>query len=225
MKLAVFDIDGTLAQSFPFDDYYYEAVAARLGVPAHVRGTRVWQNATDEGVVHELFEAHGRQASDEDIAWIKRRYAQLIDQHFCPLPAVPGANELLRHVRNSKEWDVAIATGNWLFAATRKLDAAGIDHRDVAIAGSDGRSRRTQIMREALRLLSINESALEQVVYIGDTPYDVRATRELGWRFVGVASDRYNLGEHGAVDVLRDFLPIEAAVETLTNASVPRAVG
>ena len=225
MKLAIFDIDGTLAQSFPFDDYYYEAVAARLDAPKYVRGTRVWQNATDEGVVHELFEAHGRRATDEDIAWIKRRYAERIDSNFCELPSVPGASAILTHLHQSAEWCVAIATGNWAFSARRKLEAAGIACDGIPIAGSDGRVERAEIIREALRLVGPPERRVNHQVYVGDTPYDVRATREVGCRFVGVASERYNLSEHGAADVIRDFLPLEAAVEALANASIPRALG
>ena len=221
MKLAVFDIDGTLTHSLGFDAHYYEALSRRLGVPNPERTLESWTHVTDEAIVQEFFEIHGQRATSEDIEWTKVRYKAALETHLHEVPQVPGASRFLAHLRERSEWHVIFGTGNWGFAGEMKLDAGGIERRGITVVGSDGRPERTAVMEHALRVGIEESGPVERVVYIGDRHYDANAARALGWSFVGLTSEPEALLALGATHVLSDYLDVEAALAALEDAGVP----
>ena len=221
MKLAVFDIDGTLTDSLGFDAHYYAALSRRLGVPNPDRPLECWTHVTDEAIVQEFFEMHGQCATAEDIEWTKVNYRAALETHLHDVPQVPGASQFLVHLRRRSDWHVIFGTGNWGFAGEMKLDAGGIDRSGMTVVGCDGRPERTTVMEHALRVGLEESGPAERVVYVGDRHYDAHAARELGWSFVGRASDPDTLRALGATHVLSDYLDVEAALSALENARVP----
>lgn len=221
MKLAIFDIDGTLTHSLGFDAHYYEALSERLGVPDPGRTLESWTHVTDESIVHEFFEIHGRQASAEDLAWTKARYRASLEQHLGPVPQVAGASAFLAHLREHADWHVVFGTGNWGFAGEMKLDAGGIAHAGLTVVGCDGRPRRTDVMEHALAVGIEEAGPVDRVVYLGDRHYDATASRALDWNFVGIAPDATELVGLGATHVLADYADMAGALAALDEAGVP----
>lgn len=135
---------------------------------------------------------------------------------------MPGAREILAHLRGLPDWRLAVATGNWNFAGEMKLAAGGVDVSGIPVVGCDLRPKRTQLMEHALHLSEIEHGAFEHVVYIGDARWDVQAARELGWNLLGFHEDRAMLFDLGATHVLADYRDLDATMDALLSAGVPR---
>jgi len=221
MNLAIFDIDGTLTDSFGMDVHFYEAVASRLGVEPPTDALGSWTHVTDESILHELFARHDRRASQDDVTWIKARYRDALGTHLGAVPQIPGAAAILDHLRGHPAWHVTIGTGNWGFAGAMKLEAGGVDHTGIEIIGCDERPERTTMMRHALEVARAEAGPFERVVYIGDRPYDLRACQALAWPFVGRTEDASVLERLGASHVLRDYEDTPRVLEALLAADVP----
>lgn len=218
MNLAVFDIDGTLTDSFGFDTHYFAALRARLGVGGPLRELGQWRHVTDEGIVHEAFEQHGRSATEDDIEWTKRRYEESLRPELTAVPQIQGASAILDHLRERSDWRIAIATGNWTFVAHWKLEAGGVDVSGIPVVGCDGLPQREQVMEEALRRSREAHGEFERVVYLGDAHYDVRATRNLGWPFIGIGRRIAELRTLGAATVLPDYACLDSTLTALHEA-------
>jgi phosphoglycolate phosphatase-like HAD superfamily hydrolase len=223
LNLAVFDIDGTLTDSFGFDAHYYAALSQRLGVVDPQRTLESWTHVTDEAIVGEFFELHGCRASREDIDWVKAEYQTALERNLHRVPQIPGASEFLLHLRGLPDWHVIVGTRNWGFAGEMKLDAGGIERAGITVVGCDERPERTAVVEHALRLALEQTDAVERVVYIGDRHYDVTAARALGWNFVGRSDDRGALTRLGATHVLADFLDVDGALAALHACGAPTA--
>ena len=133
---------------------------------------------------------------------------------------MPGANAVLDHLRAQPDWQIAIATGNWGFAGERKLAAGRVDFDGIPVVGCDDRPSRTELMQHALAVSQAAHGAFERVVYVGDAPWDVRATRELGWPFLGMHADRDRLLSLGATHVLSTYEDLQATHAALLAAGV-----
>ena len=64
-----------------------------------------------------------------------------------------------------------------------KLEHAGFNPEHAVLASSDDGEERTVIMQKCLDALG---NSFQRIVYVGDAEWDVQATRDLGWHFIGV---------------------------------------
>lgn len=226
MKLAVFDIDGTLTLGDGLGTRcFFEAFGEVFGegrVDARLDG---YVESTDCGIAREAAaKALGRAAVEAEIGRFKAAYLAKLEAEIRRRAAayrpVPGADRFLPMLATTPGWNVAIATGNWRRAAVLKLECAGIAAPPVAACSEDGDSRPAVLasaVRGAARASGGRE--FEAVVYVGDQPWDLRAAREFGAAFVGVASDERGrrLAEEGArvadsyVDAARFLALLEEA--------------
>ena len=83
-----------------------------------------------------------------------------------------------------------------------KLNAAGFDLAGIPMATSSERSARADIIRLAIERAG---RSLDEAVYVGDGPWDLRATQQLGIPFIGVGRKVARLREAGARHTLDDF--------------------
>jgi phosphoglycolate phosphatase-like HAD superfamily hydrolase len=97
---------------------------------------------------------------------------------------------------------IAIATGCWCESAKLKLHRSGFMIEDIPFASSSDTRRRADIIALAA---SRAGSGVSDAVYVGDGLWDLKATRELGMRFVGVGRRHELLRVHGASQVLATF--------------------
>lgn len=67
-----------------------------------------------------------------------------------------------------------------------KLEHAGFNPEHAVLASSDDGVERTAIMQKSLDALDAKGDSFQRIVYVGDAEWDVQATRELGWHFIGV---------------------------------------
>ena len=101
-----------------------------------------------------------------------------------------------------------IATGGWEHSARLKLKLAGLDRFELPLASSDDSVSRAGIMQiAAQRTLGSQSDDETAFTYVGDGRWDLQASLELGWEFIGIASGAQAalLKEAGAKHIQEDF--------------------
>lgn len=187
MHAVVFDIDGTLLQSAEVDDALYrEAVQSVLGTVQFRSSLTDYTYVSDAGILQEILADNAIRFELALVDAIKSHFVDALKSHVStvgPFPEIPGAREMLRHLRQSSNHSVAFATGGWRASAKLKLDSAGFGEFGFPLASSDDAHDRMEIMRIALADLG---SHFDSITYYGDGPWDQEASGRLGWNFVAV---------------------------------------
>ena len=212
-KLAVFDVDGTLACTSTVDDECWQKAALEvLGVSGMSTDWGSYTHSTDEAIATELIE---KRTDFFDVIGkvheVRDRFRDLILESGKNDPglftAMPGASTLFSYLEHAG-WQSAIATGGWERTARYKLTRAGIPHEDVPAAFANDAHPRSEIIQLAQHRAEVRYGhSFEHVVYVGDGVWDVRAAKALGIGFVGCATfpRSEELKKAGAHIVLPNF--------------------
>lgn len=191
--LVMFDIDGTLIQSYDFDTQcFVDAVESVLNTTVNADWGK-YTDVTDSGILNAILQDAGippteHQAFCDDI---KDRFIGLIADYINShdVEEIRGASQFIKLLTDRKDTDVVFATGGWLETAQLKLLAAGIDATGIPIASASDYSRRTEIMSYAASMT--NSVHYEAITYFGDGPWDCSASAHLGYSFI-LVGDRIN---------------------------------
>jgi len=230
MKLAVFDLDGTLTQTSHVDAECYEQALREI---AGIRDVRTdwstYEHATDTGIIDEIYrERFGRSPTDEECDVVQARLIELFharcareDSEF---GEVPGAGNFLRNLLE-KGWMTSLATGAWRCSAEFKISRSGLPIADLPIAvAEDGPSREAILCAAIERARERYEvQGFDRVVAVGDGVWDIRAAAASRLPFVGVAQEpgAGELHAQGASHVLEDYLDHERWLRALEEARIP----
>ena len=189
MKAIVLDIDGTLIESMTIDsDLYFASISAVLGSVEIRENLNDYDHVTDSGIIAQVMEDNGLPQDSDAIDKIRNRFVAGLTEHIKidgPFPEIPGAGQFINRLRDSKEHDIAIATGGWRMSALLKLETSELNVKGIPVFSCDDSPSRTEIMRIALSQLG---NKYESVTYFGDAEWDRRACEILGWEFVPVGS-------------------------------------
>lgn len=183
MHTIMFDIDGTLVDSFGFDEVCFVNAASEVLDCEIDTDWESYTHVTDKGLLLELLQRLGREQEIEKIEpLVKQRFVAGIEGHLVEngLQATPGAPEFLKLLNAREDVHLSIATGGWRESAQLKLQAAEFDLSGVPIATSNDHHIRTEIMR----LAQAGANPDHPVVYFGDAEWDKLACAELGYQFV-----------------------------------------
>lgn len=193
-QVFILDLDGTLMPSAEIDnECFWQAVFGCFEMRDRLPDLRDFKHVTDSGILDEwCIRELGRPPSDTETREIKHQFVQLLEaafmlepKHFKPFS---GVNEWLKEVSEVDHVYTGIATGGWEDSARLKLKLSGLDRFDLPLASSDDAVSRTGIMQVAAqRILGSQPVNQEDFTYVGDGTWDLQASRELGWRFVGIA--------------------------------------
>ncbi len=184
----IFDIDGTLVETAGFEDELYIALVRDvLGEVCIRQDWRTYRHVTDIGVLRQVMEEN--QVHDESrIQEVRAKFGETVSQYLYDggecLP-INGAIGLVDILLSSNQIAMGIATGGWGHTARMKLNHAGFNLQDVVLTSSDDSEERITIMRKCLHALG---DSYHRIVYVGDAEWDVQATLELGWHFIGVGT-------------------------------------
>lgn len=214
MILILFDVDGTLTESFDLDTAtYLDALCETSDLRDVSSDWARYRHVTDTGILTEVFATRlGRPPTPEEMNRMQTRFSTLLAMRIDAaggIRPVAGAVELLTYLLGSPdEYAVAYASGGWGATARLKLRLAGLPVENVPAAFSDDDISREGICRTAHRRAEKHHgSKLPTVVYVGDGVWDVRTSRQLGYRFVGVGrgAEAAKLRSEGASEILPDF--------------------
>ncbi len=207
MHLVLFDIDGTLVESYDFDTGCFQAaIEDVLGVTIGPDWS-CYNHVTDSGILTEVIDGLGLQSDSERItAEVKEQFvSRVADYISChAVSPIPGAYEFLSQLVARKNVAVAFATGGWSESAKMKLGAAGITFSSIPMASSSDHYSRTDIMRLAER--RAGKSHYDSMTYFGDGPWDQNASKALGYNFVSVG-DRITSPKS-----VRDYTEVDVAL-------------
>ena len=111
---------------------------------------------------------------------------------------LPGILEILAEMRERGDVLTGLATGNVEVGARIKLERGGLNgYFPFGGFGSDSEDRSDLVRKAGRAGAEWRRVRIEpdDTFVIGDTPRDVAAGREAGFRTVGVATGRYNIEE------------------------------
>ncbi len=182
----MFDIDGTLVESYEFDaDCFTSAIQEVLGININEE----WSNykyVTDAGILNEVIELNSLNLQkDEIFGNVKKIFFQKIKKCIKenPVKEIPGASSFISKLKDIDNVVVSFATGGWHESAMLKLISAGFDINNIPIGSSDDHFKRTNIMKIVEAQVN-NGNNIIPVTYFGDGVWDRAACQELGYNFV-----------------------------------------
>ena len=188
MIATIFDIDGTLVENFGFDDACYISAIREVLGEVHIHNDwSKYKNVTDTGSLRQIMEENKIQEVGQ-VEEVRTKFGELIRQYLqnggkC-LPK-GGAIHLINKLLAAENYEVGFATGGWRHTAEMKLQHVGFDLKNIVLTSSDDGDERVTIMKKCLLKLG---HYFQRVVYIGDAEWDMQATQELGWHFIGVGA-------------------------------------
>ena len=195
----VFDIDGTLlvTKDLVHWNALHQAMIEAYGVDTTIEGIP-YHGKTDlsilraavgrAGVSDSDFEAKLPVALDVVCREVQANHQQLAPQ------VCPGIVQLLESLKTNQKM-LGVASGNLESVGWHKIDAAGL--RDFFSFGffSDHHESRAEIFRNALEHVNVQLGPGARVCFIGDTPSDVEAAKQVGAQILAVASGTFSLEE------------------------------
>ncbi len=202
MKIALFDIDGTLLWTQGAGKRAMEralmAVIGNTGPEGHR-----YDGKTDRQIVREALLGTGHDASRVDVHMdeIIARYLVELEPELEGVNTgafvLPGVHAILDAVHEQDDIMLGLLTGNVVSGAERKLRAAGInaDRFVVGAYGSDHEARPElpPIARARAEAVLGRPVQGSDCVIIGDTPMDVACGRPMGARAIAVATGHYDV--------------------------------
>lgn len=231
MKLAIFDIDGTLTNTNGVDnECFVKALAEAHAITEINTDWASYPHTTDLGItLHILQEKFGRNPEETELSKFKRCFVHMLsEQHqsnSSSFAEIAGAAIALERLKRESDWAVAIATGCWRDSALLKLSAAKIDIDGIPAAYAEDGLSREGILQAAVSkaLVQYQLSSFGKIVSIGDGIWDVRAAHRLNFTFLGVGcrESAAILHQAGAKDVIADFADYGRLVSFLNEAEIP----
>ena len=188
MIAVIFDIDGTLVESFHFDGIIYaSAVKDVLGDVIIKDNWNQYKNVTDSGILRQIMDEN-KICEEGQIGKIRKKFGELVRRHLengGECRPKKGAIGLIDKLLSDPRYKVGFATGGWRHTAEMKLQQAGFDLKNTVLFSSDDSDERVEIMEKCLLALG---SRFNRIVYIGDAEWDLQAAETLGWHFIGVGA-------------------------------------
>ncbi len=230
MKVALFDIDGTLlwtrgAGRRAMERAFMEHIGSR-GAPDHR-----YDGKTDRQIVREAMRHAGFAEADIDArmdAVLASYLTELMveldrDDHGVEL--LPGVREVLDALETRDDVVLGLLTGNLVRGAEQKLRVVGIDFARFTVGafGSDGEHRHDlpAIARDRASAHIGRAVSGDACVIIGDTPSDVACGRGIGARAIAVATGHYDVAALHACNpyaVFSDLTDTAAIVRAIVDA-------
>ena len=227
-KLVIFDVDGTLVQSYVLDgECFVAACHDALGIADVDTDWARYDHVTDPGIAAQIIrERRGREPRAGELARLQSAFCDRLAKtagRDGAYAALPGAAGLLAALRARAGWSMALATGAWRAAARIKIGRSGLELDHVPAAfGEDGPSRQGIVGAAIARARDQAGGAdFAQMVCIGDGVWDVYTATSLGLSCIGVGSGETaeRLAAAGAARVVADFTDLEAILNALEEAT------
>lgn len=235
MKLAIFDIDGTLTNTNSVDEEcFINALAEAHAITGIDTDWSTYPHTTDSGITQHIFqEQFARSPEATELVKFKRCFVNMLSEQYrsdsSSFAEIASASTAINRLKGESDWAVAIATGCWRESALLKLRAARIDIEGIPAAYAEDGLAREEILQAAVSqsLEQYQVSRFGKIVSIGDGLWDVRTARRLGLSFLGVGSGESAamLHQAGAKHVIEDFADYGQLLRFLNEAEIPGGAG
>ncbi len=217
MRLAVFDVDGTLVDSQHSIVAAMQAAFAAHGEgepkPQEVRGV-VGLPLMDS--VARLLPGAGVAVHDRITGAYRDAYGDLRRLGEVQEPLFPGASECLQALEDLG-WLLGVATGKSRRGLIWTLERHGLVKRFATLQSSDMAKGKPH-PEMLLRAISETGAEARTTAMIGDTSFDMEMARNAGTLAIGVAwgyHDSNELRDSGAHVIVESFADLPGALEKL----------
>jgi phosphoglycolate phosphatase len=195
----IFDIDGTLlvTKDLVHWNALHQAMLDAYGVDTTIEGIQ-YHGKTDLSILRAALaragtENHAFEATLPRALEVVRREVEA--NHRLIMPVVcPGIPEILKFIASSGK-TIGVASGNLETVGWHKIEAAGLRQFFSFGFFSDHCERRTAIFQNAVSHVARQFGAHARTCFVGDTPSDIQAAKEVGASIVAVASGTFSLAE------------------------------
>ena len=214
MKLLLFDVDGTLVSTGRAGVRALDrAFCQVVGIVNALDGVRL-HGKTDPAIIREAFAARAHLPRSGVLQEILEMYVKLLPeevQQSTNYTVLPGILRFLEDFERHPQVACGLATGNIERGARIKLERGNLNRFfKFGGFGSDHENRTELVKKAAENGARYTGASIDprDTFVIGDTPRDVLAGREAGFRTVGVATSAYtsaDLEAAGADLVVPDF--------------------
>jgi len=224
VRLILFDIDGTLVHTGGAGTAAFKKTFATEFNLYHGTERMKFAGRTDVSLVREFFRFHGLKESADHFRQFFDRYAFYLDHIVAQSTgdACPGVFELLHELRALPQPPrLGLLTGNVRLGAEIKLRRFDLwDYFEFGGFADDNEDRdhiAVAALARARRLLGADLQP-QEVVVVGDTPWDIRCGKFIGAKVLAVATGGSKLAE------LQQHQP-DWAVPDLTHVSAREICG
>lgn len=211
IKCVIFDLDGTLANTYPgiFNSYRY--ACEKLGIASPT--DQVVGEAIGAPLL-EVFERRFNLPKDVAVEGTKHYRVYYAEQGLLEATAYEGMGETLCTLKERGYW-LGVATLKKEDFAVRILENLGLaKYFDVIVGMNDGDSlTKAQMLEKVVTTLSCDT---QQAAMIGDSSYDAIGAKEAGVKFIPVTygfgfADKEEAGIYdniGIIDTAKELLDI-----------------
>ncbi len=204
---AIFDLDGTLVDSYDAHLDAWRLVARELGHELTVEQFRRQFGRTNEPIIEELCGWAGRAVPDAaGLAEIADRKESLYRERIAAsFPVMPGGPDLLRAL-SAAGWRLAVGSSGPpenVRVAVAGLGAGALFHHCVSGADVSRGKPDPEVFLLAAERLGVPP---QRAVVVEDAPAGIEAARRAGMACVGLASKGRTREELAAADLVVDSL-------------------
>lgn len=198
----IFDIDGTLLNTKDLVHWnaLHQAMLEAYGVDTTIEGIP-YHGKTDLSILRAALAREGIQDGAFEAALPKALeiVCREVDaNHKQIAPAVcPGVPEILKYFREEARL-IGVVSGNLETVGWHKIEAAGLRPYFSFGFFSDQCETRAGIFRNALNYVTRELGDQARACFIGDTPADITAAREVQSSIIAVASGTFSFDELNA---------------------------
>jgi phosphoglycolate phosphatase-like HAD superfamily hydrolase len=215
LRLALFDIDGTLVRGgWQLRAWFGEALVEVFGEAGDLDGYS-FAGKIDPQIVMELLSGAGlpRAEIEAGLPSFQKSYLGRLQRHLSRdhLRLLPHVESLLERLSRRGEITLGLLTGNWELGARAKLSCYGLNRFFSFGSFGDGQQSRRDLPPLALdRAAAVTGRRFlpAETVIVGDSSLDVECAHEHGMRAAAVATgpaSRAELESAGADWVLPDL--------------------
>jgi HAD superfamily hydrolase (TIGR01509 family) len=216
MRALIFDLDGTLVDTVYAHVFAWQLALAEAGMP--LDGWRIHRRIGMSGGLFTRAVARevGHPLSAEQARFLQERHGELFRTLLPARRPLPGAVELLRHLRDAGVPHGIATSGRHpeidasLAALEVPADMVVVDRGDVSRAKPE-----PDLFLACQQRLGV---AVEDCYVVGDAVWDLLASRRARMLGVGVLTGGYGQDEllaAGAYQVYRDAAELDTALDEL----------
>ena len=213
MKLVIFDIDGTLADTKTVDDRcFVEAFFTTFQIDIRHQKWEDLTNLTDWGITEEIIQKElKRNPTKAEYGLMEANMIHNLQtakaENSTHFQEILGAKTFFDHLQTLPNITLGIATGAWEKSALIKLGSINIDPANLPFSNSSHFKTREAITNHAIEQASaIHSQDFEEVIYFGDGVWDYKTCQNLGIRFIGIdVLQDDKLRQIGAETIFEDY--------------------
>ena len=198
----IFDIDGTLLviKDLVHWNALHQAMLEAYGTDATMEGIP-YHGMTDLSILRAALAREGIEGAEFDAALPKALEVVSREVEINHAGIVPnvchGIVRLLQSIRKENKL-LGVASGNLETVGWHKIEAAGLQEFFAFGCFSDHCESRAGIFRSALQQVERKLTPTARTCFIGDTPSDVQAAREIGASILAVSTGTFSFEELSA---------------------------